>query len=271
MVATSSGTLSVLPSHNTSNDDWGINSKQAVSLMSKSAPTTPTRNNVVRMNSSDSNMKRSPPRNPFDAFGEYVVKLFQQAVLHEEELEMQETVRRRQSQLNIKWLVDPSTPIINDTTTMNTAVGGNKTNTEIGVDLSTPRLEALAAVQAISGFQNLSEVKKQLTAERTIQQSLHPVDVEHNTIQANETTVQAPTEMPAEIEAVTKEWEKQWEQFVHEKNKIKLFEVMIQVCCVSILVPCNFLDLTVCTRFSNFDIFILHACNETESCTANEC
>jgi hypothetical protein len=235
MVATSSGTLSVLPSHNASNDDWGINSKQA---MSKSAPTTPTRNNVVRMNSSDSNMKRSPPRNPFDAFGEYVVKLFQQAVLHEEELEMQETVRRRrQSQLNIKWLDDPSTPIINDTTTMNTAVGGNKTNKEIGVDLSTPRLEALAAVQAVSGFQNLSEVKKQLTAERTIQQSLHPVDVEHNTIQANETTVQAPTEMPAEIEAVTKEWEKQWEQFVHEKDKIKLTEVMIQVCCVSILVP----------------------------------
>jgi hypothetical protein len=174
MVATSSGTLSVLPSHNASNDDWDINSKKAVS---KSAPTTSTRNHVVHMNSSDSNMKKSPPRNPFDAFGEYVVKLFQQAVIHEEELEMQETVRRRQSQLNIKWFDDPSTTI-NDTT-INTAVC-NKKNKEIGVDLSTPRLEALAAVQAISGFQNLSEVKKQLTAERTIQQSLHPVDVEHN-------------------------------------------------------------------------------------------
>ena len=174
MVATSSGTLSVLPSHDASNDDWGINSKQTMPLsLSKSAPTTPTRNHVVHMNSRDGNMKRSPPRNPFDAFGEYVVKLFQQAVLHEEELEMQETVRRRQSQLNIKWLDDPSTTIINDTT-INTAVG-NKTNKETGVDLSTPRLEALAAVHAISGFQNLSVVKQLLTAKHTHQQSLHPV------------------------------------------------------------------------------------------------
>jgi hypothetical protein len=139
--------------------------------------------------------------------------------------------------LNIKWLDDPSTPIINDTTIITTAVGGNKTNKETGVYLSTPRLEALAAVQAISGFQNLSEVKKQLTAERTIQQSLHPVDIEHNNNKVIETTVQVPNEVPTEIEAVTKEWEKQWEQFVHEKDKIKLFEVMIQVCCVSTLVP----------------------------------
>ena len=242
MVATSSGTLSVLPSHDASNDDWGINSKQTVPLsLSKSAPTTPTRNHVVHMNSRDGNMKTSPPRNPFDAFGEYVVKLFQQAVLHEEELEMQETVRRRQSQLNIKWLDDPSTTIINDTT-INTAVG-NKTNKETGVDLSTPRLEALAAVQAISGFQNLSVVKKQLTAERTLQQSLHPVDIEHNTIQVNETTV----EVPAETEAITKVWEKQWEQFVHEKDKIKYTEVMIKVC-YSLLIPFSYL-VTLCTVF----------------------
>ena len=244
MVATSSGTLSVLPSHDASNDDWGINSKQTMPLsLSKSAPTTPTRNHVVHMNSRDGNMKRSPPRNPFDAFGEYVVKLFQQAVLHEEELEMQETVRRRQSQLNIKWLDDPSTTIINDTT-INTAVG-NKTNKETGVDLSTPRLEALAAVQAISGFQNLSEVKKQLTAERTHLQ-LHPVNVEHNTIQVNETTV----EVSDEREAITKEWEKQWEKFVHEKDNIKYTEVMIKVC-YSLLIPFNFSSHSVYS-FSNF-------------------
>jgi hypothetical protein len=86
---------------------------------------------------------------------------------------MQETVRRCQSQFTIKWLDGPSTTIINDTT-INTAVG-NETNQETGVDLSTPRLEALAAVHAISGSQNLSVVKQLLTAKRTHQQSLHPV------------------------------------------------------------------------------------------------
>lgn len=228
MVATSSGTLSVLPTHNASNDDWGIHSTLS---LSKSAPTTPTRNHIAHMNSSDSNMKKSPPRNPFDAFGEYVVKLFQQAVLHEEELEMQETARRRQSQLNIKWLDDPSTTI-NDTT-INAAVG-SRMNKESGVDLSTPRLEALAAVQAVSGFQNLSEVKKQLTAERTLQQTLHLVDEEHNDISFIETTV----EVPAETETATKEWEKQWEQFVHEKNETKFTEVMIQVCGLTTFTLC---------------------------------
>lgn len=225
MVATSSGTLSVLPLHNASNDDWGIHSKQAVPVsLSKSAPTTPTRNHIIaHMNSRDSNMKQSSPRNPFDAFGEYMVKLFQQAVLHEEELEMQETARRRQSQLNINWLDDQSTTI-NDTT-INTAVG-SRMKKESGVDISTPRLEALAAVQAISGFQNLSDVKKQLTAERRHEQSLHLVTEEHNDISVIETT----EEVPAETETATKEWEIQWEQFVHEKNYIKFTDVMIQVC-----------------------------------------
>jgi hypothetical protein len=106
-------------------------------------------------------------------------------------------------------------------------------------------LEALAAVQAISGFQNLSEVKKQLTAERTHLQ-LHPVNVEHNTIQVNETTV----EVSDEREAITKEWEKQWEKFVHEKDNIKYTEVMIKVC-YSLLIPFNFSSHSVYS-FSNF-------------------
>jgi hypothetical protein len=84
------------------------------------------------------------------------------------------------------------------------------------------------------------------------------VVVEHNK-KVNETTVEVPAE------AAKKEWEKRWEQFVNEKEKIKFTEVMIQVC-VSLLI-CDSL-VTLCTRFL---ILYTDYISKTESCTSNEC
>jgi hypothetical protein len=119
-------------------------------------------------------------KNPFDSFGEYVVNLFQKTIVYEKELELQ------QSQKNLQ--------------------------------LNTPELDALAAVEAMSGFRNYSDVKRELRA------SFNEAD--EGRIKKKE---RLDGKAPTETETSTKLCEDQWAIFFQEKEKVKFNESAIVV------------------------------------------
>jgi hypothetical protein len=124
--------------------------------------------------------KKVRTKNPFDSFGEYVVNLFQKTIVYEEELELQQTQRNLQ--------------------------------------LNTPKLEALAAVEAISGFRNYSDVKRELRA------SFNETDKDRT--KKNE---RLDHDTPTETKTSKKLWEERWATFFQEKDKVKLNESAIVV------------------------------------------
>jgi hypothetical protein len=135
--------------------------------------------NSIRKKSEESEMKVQT-KNPFDSFGEYVVNLFQKTIVYEKELELQ------QSEQNLQ--------------------------------LNTPELEALAAVEAISGFRNYSDVKRELRV------SFNEADEDR--IKKKE---RLDGNAPTETEMSTKLFEDQWANFFQEKDKVKFNESAIVV------------------------------------------
>ncbi|KAL7537135.1 hypothetical protein ACHAXR_007615 [Thalassiosira sp. AJA248-18] len=94
---------------------------------------------------------------------------------------------------------------------------------------STPKLsdsmEALAAVEAMSSFRNLKDVKKQFSTE---EHSFNKED-EGRDKKKQRVADGAPGEsMEVQDESKKKEWKQQWDAFVEEKKKNKYKEVAIQ-------------------------------------------
>ena len=202
-------------SQNSSNN----NGKIAQNRVTASAVLSSTTSNCARKESGES-VKNFNNKNPFDSFGEYVVNLFQKTVIYEEELEQRQS--QRDLRLNNSWHgssrrnIHISTEGQASTSTTNSTSDEKLTNDDGFTPL---KLDALAAVEAISGFRNISDVKKQLKAEHLF----NALDEDH-TKKRHRFAV-----APPETEASTKEKEENWAIFVRAMEKTKFTEVAIEV------------------------------------------
>ena len=93
---------------------------------------------------------------------------------------------------------------------------GNESTADV-TPLLSETFEALAAVEAMSSFRELRDVKQDL------RQSFNLDDIKHETKEQK-----VVDETPPDIISLEK-WKKDWEIFVKEKKKIKFDEVAIQV------------------------------------------
>lgn len=94
------------------------------------------------------------------------------------------------------------------------------------LQLNTPELEALAAVEAISGFRNYSDVKRELRA------SFNEADEDR--IKKKE---RLDGKAPTETETSTKLFEDQWAIFFQDKDKVKFNEesaIVVRSCICTI-------------------------------------
>jgi len=215
LVEAASAIHSVL-SQNSSNS----NGKIAQNRVTASAVLSFATSNCNRKESGESGT-RINNKNPFDSFGEYVANLFQKTVIYEEELELRQS--QRDLRLNNSWHVSSRRNVHVSTGGQASTSTADSTSDEKLTNANgfTPlQLDALAAVEAISGFRNMSDVKKQLKTEH----SFNALD-EDDSKKRHRFDVEAPTE----TEASTKEQEENWAIFVQAKEKIKFTEAAIEV------------------------------------------
>jgi hypothetical protein len=201
------------------NDGIAQNSVTASAILSSTVTSNPTQKE------SGEGTSKIVTKNPFDSFGDYVVNFFQRTVVYEEELELRQSQRR--PQLNSTFHGSSRRNIHISTEFAEGQASTSTADTTIDVKLNkangltTPELEALATVEAISGFRDVSEVKKQLKAEH----SFYVVD-ENQT----KKKMRNADEAQIETEASTKQQAENWAIFFREKNKIKFNEAAIEVC-----------------------------------------
>jgi hypothetical protein len=216
LVEAASAIYSVL-SQNSSNS----NDKIAQNRVTAPAVLSSATSSCNRKESGES-VKRINNKNPFDSFGEYIVNLFQKTVIYEEELELRQS--QRDLRLDNSWHGSSrrnihiiSTEGQASTSTADSTSDEKSTNANGFTPL---QLDALAAVEAISGFRNMSDVKKHLKTEH----SFNALDEDHT-----KKRHRFDVEVPTETEASTKEQEENWAIFVLAKEKIKFTEAAIKV------------------------------------------
>ena len=216
LVEVASAIYSVLSQNSSNNND-----KIAQNRVTAPAVLSSSTSNCNRKESGES-VKRINNKNPFDSFGEYVVNLFQKTVIYEEELELRQS--QRDLRLDNSWHDSSrrNIHIISTEGQASTSTADSHSDEKLtNANGFTPlQLDALAAVEAISGFRNMSDVKKHLKTEH----SFNALDEDH-TEKRRRSAVDAPTE----TEASTKEQEENWAIFVQAKEKIKFTEAAIEV------------------------------------------
>ena len=173
---------------------------------------------------SSSNNSNNNNGNPFDAFISF---FFQQAEVYEEELEI------RQSQRNLQLQLDKQRHGVSSRRLQGkmplSPEGGSTSSEEEIVGLSqrssTPNLtekgEALAAVEAMSSFMSLKEVKKQLKDEHSFDKE----DVAHD---QKKQKIENGDDVADEV--MKNRLREEWKAFVKEKKQNKFNEVAIEVC-----------------------------------------
>jgi hypothetical protein len=197
------------------------NGKIAQNRVTASANLSPTNSYFTRKESRES-IKKINNKNPFDSFGEYVVNLFHKTVIYEEELELRQI--QQDQRLNNSWHGNSRRNIQMsiEGQQASTSTADSTTDEKLkNANGSTPlKLDALAAIEAISGFRNMSDVKRQLKAEH----SFKALDADH-TKKKHRFADEAPTE----TEASKKDQEEDWAIFFRERDKIKFSEAAIEV------------------------------------------
>ena len=171
--------------------------------------------------------------NPFDAFISF---FFQQAEVYEEELEIRQSQRNLQLQLD-KQRHGVSSRRLHGKMPLSPEGGSTSSEEEI-VGLSqrssTPNLtekgEALAAVEAMSSFMSLKEVKKQLKDEHSFDKE----DVAHD-----QKKQKIENDDDVADEAMKNQLREEWKAFVKEKKQNKFNEVAIEVCVCVLCRRCN--------------------------------
>lgn len=214
---------------------WFTSSQSTQSASAKTPPPQPKVPPARAPNTAPPRQSQSgnENENPFGAFGDYITMLFQKAEVLEEELEIRQSQRDLQARMDKthhgssrrKLPMSPEGVIGSFSSEENSHDG--KVKEDVGAQ-ETPKLsdsmEARAAVEAISSFRSLAEVKKQL--------SIVADDKHREKKQKMEEQEQStkPTEEVAVDESKKREWKEQWDAFVGEKKKNKYNEVAIQVC-----------------------------------------
>ena len=183
--------------------------------------------------SNSANYNNNTNGNPFDAFISF---FFQQAEVYEEELEI------RQSQRNLQLQLDKQRHGVSSRRLQGkmplSPEGGSTSSEEEIVRLSqrssTPNLtekgEALAAVEAMSSFMSLKEVKKQLKDEHSFDRE----DVAH---EQKKQKIENGDDVADE--AIKNQLREEWKAFVKEKKQNKFNEVAIEVCVYVLCRRCN--------------------------------
>jgi len=176
----------------------------------------------ARKNSSSSTTKNNTNNNEksaLDAFSEYVSFFFQKAEVYEEELEIQQSQRNlldKQHHGVSNRLLSPE--------------GGSTSSEEIGMSQHSsssqlsPQAEALAAVEAMSNFGSLGDIRRKLKDEHSFdkaddgnEQKKQKVEVDGGT---SSTAAGGGVDMTRLRE--------QWSSFVKEKKKNKFKEIAIE-------------------------------------------
>lgn len=184
-------------------------------------------------NSANNNINSNNNGNPFDAFISF---FFQQAEVYEEELEIRQSQRNLQLQLD-KQRHGVSSRRLHGKMPLSPEGGSTSSEEEI-VGLSqrssTPNLtekgEALAAVEAMSSFMSLKEVKKQLKDEHSFDKE----DVAHD-----QKKQKIENDDDVADEAMKNQLREEWKAFVKEKKQNKFNEVAIEVCVCVLCRRCN--------------------------------
>ena len=226
-------TTAVTPVHPPRRQLFPPNTAPATSANANARNTYLKQPNTISDSNNNNNTGNSNNQNKtaFDAFGDFLTVFFRKAEVYEEELE------RRQSQRELLLKREDS------------GDEGDAVNTSFKKNLSSPRLsptmEAMAAVEAMSSFRSLKEVKIELKESQSFdqeggQQNKKKRKTSESNLQdvATEEKLQpllsenaklVDNLIPAEDESMKNEWAEQWKQFCEEKKKNKFKEVAIQV------------------------------------------
>jgi len=174
-------------------------------------------------------------KNAFDAFGDFLTVFFRKAEVYEEELEWHESQRA---------LLDDDVLSVEHDGVVN---GVPHADGIISPKLS-PKMEAMAAVEAMSNFRAFNDVKLEkiqeghlLDRQKIDGKSIKKVKLgeggesisrNNNNITANDGEVEEVPSPVKEDEAAKEKWRGQWRKFCGEKKKSKFKEIAIQRICL---------------------------------------
>lgn len=169
-------------------------------------------------------------KNAFDAFGDFLTVFFRKAEVYEEELERHESQRA--------LLDDDVLSVEHDGVVKGVPHADDITSPKLS-----PKIEAMAAVEAMSNFRAFNDVKlekiqeghlldRQKIDHKSTKKAKLGEDGESNSrnnITAHNCAVEEVPSPVKEDEAATEKWRGQWNKFCGEKKKSKFKEIAIQV------------------------------------------